>query len=494
MNTTSRNELCPCGSGKKYKRCCLGQAEPAQTETGRLAHVRNATERGLFERILAWTDRRFGRNWATAAMEATGEAPPSRTELQFLLPWLVYLMPIEGVSPAGHFFLEMGARLSDSERDCLRASIKSRLGYWEVRRVETGVGAELLNLLTHETCFVHEVRASRTLQRWHVLLAAITTYPEVSVFTGLHPTALMPGDATGLVVAVRRALRVGKRPVLPIRLAMPELQLALIRNWRQTSSQVLERMSRPPELANTDGDPLVMCTDHFAPTTESAEAALALLGQMADADLHETDEQAEVVFLRPGNRLRAGWSNTVVGRAFVRRGRLLVETNSMARADALRARIEHDSEARLCHLMRDVQDIGHLLRNPPPEARTHRRSAAVPPELQEHLRQMQERDWQEWLDMKVPALGNRTPREAAASARLRPSLVALLKEFEIRETAKPKTERYDLSQLWSALGLDADDAPATGASTVGVRRTTLRKKPIEQQARTPRPRAPSSRS
>jgi hypothetical protein len=27
---TGRNEPCPCGSGKKYKRCCLGKAEPAQ--------------------------------------------------------------------------------------------------------------------------------------------------------------------------------------------------------------------------------------------------------------------------------------------------------------------------------------------------------------------------------------------------------------------------------------------------------------------------------
>jgi hypothetical protein len=28
MATVSRNDPCPCGSGQKYKRCCLGKAPP----------------------------------------------------------------------------------------------------------------------------------------------------------------------------------------------------------------------------------------------------------------------------------------------------------------------------------------------------------------------------------------------------------------------------------------------------------------------------------
>ena len=29
MDKIGRNEPCPCGSGKKYKKCCLSQAAPA---------------------------------------------------------------------------------------------------------------------------------------------------------------------------------------------------------------------------------------------------------------------------------------------------------------------------------------------------------------------------------------------------------------------------------------------------------------------------------
>jgi len=43
MSQTNRNEPCPCGSGKKYKKCCLGQQEPAsQTSSAVSAELQQA--------------------------------------------------------------------------------------------------------------------------------------------------------------------------------------------------------------------------------------------------------------------------------------------------------------------------------------------------------------------------------------------------------------------------------------------------------------------
>jgi hypothetical protein len=95
------------------------------------------------------------------------------------------------------------------------------------------------------------------------------------------------------------------------------------------------------------------------------------------------------------------------------------------------------------------------------------------------MRQAMVQQWQGWLDEKIPALGGRTPREAAASVRLRPRLIALLKEFEIHEAAKPTAERYDMSRLWSALAIDPNEKPAPAASTLGRRRTQSRNQPAE---------------
>jgi hypothetical protein len=75
------------------------------------------------------------------------------------------------------------------------------------------------------------------------------------------------------------------------------------------------------------------------------------------------------------------------------------------------------------------------------------------------LRQVVERHYHHWLDDQILALGGHRPSAAAASITLRPRLIALLKELEIRESAKPKSERYELGRVWRALGLDPLAAP-----------------------------------
>jgi len=46
MPKIQRNEPCPCGSGKKYKKCCLGRDE-AVAEEHRLQHSHDFVSRGL---------------------------------------------------------------------------------------------------------------------------------------------------------------------------------------------------------------------------------------------------------------------------------------------------------------------------------------------------------------------------------------------------------------------------------------------------------------
>ena len=55
----------------------------------------------------------------------------------------------------------------------------------------------------------------------------------------------------------------------------------------------------------------------------------------------------------------------------------------------------------------------------------------VPEELREQVLEEVSRAYEErWVDMEIPALGGRTPREAAADPDLRPDLLTLLAEFE----------------------------------------------------------------
>lgn len=54
MSKIGRNEPCPCGSGKKYKRCCLHQDEAAAAERAAAAAAQAAAQSA--PPVFAWDD------------------------------------------------------------------------------------------------------------------------------------------------------------------------------------------------------------------------------------------------------------------------------------------------------------------------------------------------------------------------------------------------------------------------------------------------------
>lgn len=88
------------------------------------------------------------------------------------------------------------------------------------------------------------------------------------------------------------------------------------------------------------------------------------------------------------------------------------------------------------------------------------RPAEVPPEVEARvIGEYYDRHYRKWLDEPVPALENRTPREAAHLATLRPRLIALLKGFEsgaerLRRDGRPA---HDFSWMWQELGLESSE-------------------------------------
>jgi hypothetical protein len=61
--------------------------------------------------------------------------------------------------------------------------------------------------------------------------------------------------------------------------------------------------------------------------------------------------------------------------------------------------------------------------------------------------------WDAWVDTKVPALGNRTPRQAAKTARGRERLEALLSDFERSAERSQSAFTPNIGELRSKLGL-----------------------------------------
>ena len=55
MLEAGRNDPCPCGSGKKYKRCCLIAGSPGLNADAAYARYFTAAQRRLFREHLLWT-------------------------------------------------------------------------------------------------------------------------------------------------------------------------------------------------------------------------------------------------------------------------------------------------------------------------------------------------------------------------------------------------------------------------------------------------------
>jgi hypothetical protein len=325
------------------------------------------------------------------------------------------------------------------------------LSVWEVTEVEPGKGLTLHDLLSGETRDIREKSGSRTLVERDAVLGRVVDHGGVSVICGVHPRPLPPFDAAEVVRRARGRLR-RKRAVPVERLRDGAFGRYLIRRWEEAVADLDERSSVVPRLSNTDGDDLLLTIDHFdiAPGTRPAvEARLAALEDVTPPD--SAEDPAEYVFLRPGNTMHAHWETTVIGQARLSGPKLRIETNSRERADALRRRIETACGDRIRHRVREHTDpvspkAAHTLGDASSETAS--------PEADRILLDYKERHYADWIDQPLPALGGKTPREMARSARGRPAVDVLLKHMENHERRSGGDAAFDFRKIRRELKLE----------------------------------------
>ena len=119
--------------------------------------------------------------------------------------------------------------------------------------------------------------------------------------------------------------------------------------------------------------------------------------------------------------MHKSWDNTIVGRALVRERDLVLETNSLRRADDLRSKIEAGLESLVRHRARDHQDPEAMLKlgrdprvRPPSGTEKGERPA---PELLETLRDFKRRHFESWLDTPMPKIATTASRQRRLALR-----------------------------------------------------------------------------
>jgi len=232
--------------------------------------------------------------------------------------------------------------------------------------------------------------------------------------------------------------------------------------------------SPEPALVTPEGDPIVLTRTIFdvrdRPALGRALASHPDLDDQGDASYVWLEAASAQAALERGASSRGAPSEAIAVQTFSLEGasrvrrtlgtfvlkgpRLVLETMSRERAERGRRFLEGlvgDAVRYRATRYEDLDRVRAASRHPPEP-----RPPDVPPEVEaELLGRFYEQHSRAWLDQPVPALGNRTPRQAARLKAMRPRLIALLKEFEngserLRREGRPA---YDFGWMWDELGL-----------------------------------------
>jgi len=443
-----RNAPCPCGSGKKYKKCCMAGDESARRTAGAPAAAHRIDTR-LIDEIVGFAVQRFGESWVQQ-MEDLGDPDESP---QLVVPWAAYDLAVEGKTAAQWYREAQQTRLSESEQAWLAAQEDAWISIWEVVGVDPGNSLRLTDQLTGESREVVDVEGSRSVALRDVILARVVDYGEQSLLCGIHPQPLPPLAADDVLNRMRRWLR-RKRQVPVERLRQPKFFGKLLQCWDDAVETLDRQSSMPPALHNTDGDPLLLTCDRFAFDPRKGQAIEKRLAALEGAQPPEADDKDRRYVLTRRSKSSGLGGDTVIGQVAVKKGALVVEANSVERADALRARVEAACGDLIRFRARDHSD---------PLAALEKGGARLDPAVAlddipdadriRIMREVKEAYYTDWLDQPVPALAGKTPRQAARTKSDRERLELLVKEHENGEARLPQDERFDFSHLRAELGL-----------------------------------------
>ncbi|MYN67405.1 MAG: DUF2384 domain-containing protein [Acidobacteria bacterium] len=441
----ARNAPCPCGSGRKYKKCCLPDDEAQHADRQRAPAIHESDER-LVARLTRFAMREFGAAWASFREDFRS----LREAVPLAAPWSVYNFEVDGRTAVEAYLERHGHRCTADERAWLNAQRAAWLSVWEVVAVDPGKTVKLRDLLSDVQRTVQEKRGSRTLVPRDTILARVVDHEGISLLCGMHPRPLSPVGAAEVVRYTGRRLQ--RRGTVPIdRLRDPAVGSYLIRHWEDAVDVADAQRAAPPQFCNQDGDPLLPTTDHFDVTPGAAAAVEARVAALDGAERGETiEDRTEYAFLRPHDPPHPDGEQAVIGHVRVEPTVLRLETNSVTRADALRARIETACGTRIRHRAREHTDPQALLKDreerPPPPAPGSPEARAVA--------EFKRRHYARWLDQPLPALQGRTPRDAARTAAGRAELELVFKQMEHMENHAPGDAPFDFSPLRRELRLD----------------------------------------
>lgn len=381
--SAGRNDPCPCGSGRKYKACCLNNPILAP----------RALRSWLMYRVILWMMRPHFQSRVANLLNFFQDMVEGAMEEQYLSFVLdVAMFEAGGIDD----YLELRHDLlSDDDLSIAANLTNSKRALFEIVEVGRGESLTLRDTLTGDTTVVTEDRASLDAKVGEYILGRAIESPEGKALVGE-------------VLDVDLFHREGILNLLGLDYSAVDLM-----SWFAYTLQ-------PPHMVNFDGDEIVLCKARIRSNRPGA------LSEVLDDHFDRLDGMVwSVQKSSPnGQDMSGGWLR-------FDNDDLIVETNSLQRLDWILERLkEVIGEFQIIERTEEsLEQAREHIDLPAQDTWSDDMREQVFQALDQRMDEMEDK----WLEESIPALGGLTPRQALDDPTRKEDLFRLLNEFERTE-------------------------------------------------------------
>lgn len=483
----NHNDYCPCGSGKKYKQCCLKTEQGQPDDEFLWRRIRRAIE-NLPARMLEFSAAHFGK---AGVHEAWDDFIPYREDepgqplttgtphMPVFMPWFFYeWIPTSSDTAVKHQALD-GRTLGRAYLDKKCRQIPALLAhyieqccanpfsFYDVLSVRPGHGFDLRDIFNGTEVRVTEHGASRQAQAGDILFGKVVTLDGVSLLESCAPYMTPPMQKSTILELRKQMER--RYPTITSE-TLREYRYEILDIYHDTIDHLLNPPM--PRLQNTDGDPMLFnkLIYELDCTPRSAFDALKALDLMEDekdllahADYDKAGNLCKIEFSwhKRGNAKHNTWDNTILGKIQIEAKRMTIEVNSENRAQTIRALVEKMlpkarykttvTESPQAMLAR-AEEQGETAQSR--KMREQQEALQNHPEIQAKIKEMMWTHYRTWPEQKLPALGGKTPLQAIKTRDGREMVEALLMGFEQSgQRSNPPLDPAIIAELRDRLGL-----------------------------------------
>ncbi|MFC1643497.1 SEC-C metal-binding domain-containing protein [Chlamydiota bacterium] len=489
-----RNDPCPCGSGRKYKKCCEGSGHHINQEDVSREELLDMKTGTLFDDYMLLFEivSMFGEEFIKIGrgkeeLQATRDDVISRLRpgekdgipLSLFTTW-IYLDftfgdPLETVCERFLFSPminkleppcpELIEHLSDSYSAfyILKVILDEWMFFeelvtgreWKVRRLQDG---------SEDESIIGEI--------WYVRF--VGTPDEAYVFT--QPYFFDPKDRKLFEDALKKHMKVYRKEVKIIGLSKEQVLKNSCKEAGWFWSEYMFRASGlsvkgvgknidkiktgPTEFQNIDGEPLSFSKVHFK--INNFDGLERKLSSLSNVDYDEKNKTW--IWYRKNRKKSTLLPTTSLGTIAIRDGDLIGETNSVERALKLRDKLKKELKRFVAYKKIESRDMSDMSLPSQEEMKLfeeQQKELHKNPEIRKILKQKAEEYYHnDWLKQKIPALGHKTPFQAMKTPEGQAMVEKLIDNLEVLQDTRPDEPfRVDCNGLRKKVGLPEKKGP-----------------------------------